>query len=274
MKIALVQTRCHEDVKANIEHAVDLMDKAHTLGAKLICFPLLQFYKFFPMYPRQEQPFCHAEAINGSTVQVFIKKAAALSMVVILNIFERFNDEFYNTSVVIDDDGKLLGGSRMVHICNDGLFYNKDYYTPSNSNFRVFHTGAGKIGIINGFDMHFSEAARILAINDAQVIVIPSAHINTQPLDIYEAEIKAMAFQNCVYVAMVNRVGQEDKMDFAGQSIMVDPDGQVIKKGDDSESIIVADIDFTQINSIRQKRPYLKLRRPDEYFNIIKLSVD
>ena len=151
-------------------------------------------------------------------------------------------------------------------------FYEQDYYSPSDTGFKVYNTQIGKIGIIVCFDRHMPESFRLCALQGADLIIIPTANIKTEPLEKFEWELRIPAMQNNLFIAMCNRVGLEGEMDFAGQSIVVNPNGDVIIKADDKEQIVYADIDITDVLDSRDERPYLSLRRPQVYSKICDSS--
>ncbi len=166
---------------------------------------------------------------------------------------------------MIDADGSLLGVSKMVHIVQAPCFYEQDYYTPSDTGFHVYDTAAGKIGVVICFDRHFPESIRSCTLKGAQLIVIPTANVKDEPLEMFEWEVRIPAMQNGVFIAMCNRVGLEGEMHFCGESIVIDPNGDIVAKADDTEQILYADIDFGMIVEVRKNRPFLELRRPGEY---------
>lgn len=152
----------------------------------------------------------------------------------------------------------------MVHILQAERFYECDYYTPSQDGFHVFETPFGKIGIVICFDRHIPESITC-ALRGANLVIIPTANITDEPLEMFLWEIRAQAMQNQVAIAMCNRVGKESGVTFTGQSVVVDPYGNVISKADDREQLIIADIDLAQSAAARKLRPFLELRRPEWY---------
>ena len=153
----------------------------------------------------------------------------------------------------------------MVHIAQAEQFYEQDYYTPSDDGFLVFDTDIGKIGIVVCFDRHYPESIRTETLKGANLILIPTVNVKTEPMEMFEWEIRVQAFQNSVAVAMCNRVGTEGEMEFAGESIVVDANGEILAKSDDTEQIIYTDIDLEVSEKIRRKKPYTSLRRKELY---------
>ena len=153
----------------------------------------------------------------------------------------------------------------MVHIVQAPCFYEQDYYTPSDTGFLVHETAAGRIGVVVCFDRHIPESIRTCVLRGAQLIIIPTANTRDEPLEMFEWELRVPAMQNGVFIAMCNRVGIEEQMDFCGESIVVGPDGDVIAKAGNGEMILYADLDLDRVEESRRARPYLALRRPEHY---------
>ena len=169
-------------------------------------------------------------------------------------------------SLMINSKGELDGVSKMVHILNAKNFYEKYYYTPSEDGFKVFDTPFGKVGIVICFDRHLPESVRTCALKGAELIIIPTANTKDEPLEMFEWELRVQAYHNNVFIAMCNRVGKEGSMDFAGESIVIDCDGNVVSKSDDKEQLITVDIDLSKCKESRKNRPYITLHRPEMYF--------
>lgn len=153
----------------------------------------------------------------------------------------------------------------MVHVAQAEQFYEQDYYTPSDDGFKVFDTEYGKIGIVVCFDRHYPESIRTQALMGADLILIPTVNTKAEPSEMFEWELRVQAFQNSVAIAMCNRVGCEGRMDFAGESIAVDANGEVVLKADDEEQILYVDVEIADSGRIRKSRPYTELRRMEFY---------
>jgi predicted amidohydrolase len=264
MKIALAQLSFTDNMEANLQKALTSMESAALLGAEAICFPEVQLSPFFPQYPGLDASK-YAIPIDHEFIDVLQAKCRSLKVVAFPNIYLQEGGKRYDASPVIDSDGSLMGVSKMVHIVQSPYFYEQDYYTPSDTGFQVFDTAVGKIGVVICFDRHFPESIRSCVLRGAQLIVIPTANTKGEPLTLFEWELRVAAVQNGVFIAMCNRVGLEEQMDFCGQSIVVDPDGEVLAKADDQEQILYAEIDFENVIRAQKERPYLALRRPDIY---------
>jgi predicted amidohydrolase len=262
MKIALAQIRIAPETGVNLEKALHCMEEAASNGAKVVCFPELQFTPFFPQFPKKDASG-YALSISNEFVQMIRKKCKEQGLVTVPNFYLHEGEKTYDASPVIDSDGALLGISKMVHVVRAPYFYEQDYYAPSDTGFQVYDTAAGRLGVVICFDRHYPESIRICALKGAQLIVIPTANTKAEPLETFEWEVRIPAMQNNVFIAMCNRVGKEGAMHFAGESLIVDPNGEVMAKADDTEQILYAELDLKAIDKSREERPYVKLRRPE-----------
>ena len=270
MKIALTQLQIHGNAEKNLEKTLRYMEEAARNGAELVCFPEIQFTPFFPQHPDRDASK-YAMKITDPTVDAVRAKCRELGLVAVPNLYLEEKGRRFDASPVIDADGTVLGVSKMVHIVQTSMFYEQDYYTPSDTGFRVYQTAVGRIGVVICFDRHFPESVRSCALQGAEMVVIPTANTEGEPLELFEWEVRVAAYQNNVYIAMCNRVGVEDEMSFCGESLVADPDGNIVAKADETEQILYADVDLTAVQRSRDQRPYLKLRRPEsykEYYNI------
>jgi predicted amidohydrolase len=262
MRIALIQMSMDKSPEANLPKALSSMREAALGGAKLVCFPEIQFSPFFPQFAGADASE-YAMSIDHTTVRAMRRACHDLGLVAIPNLYLEEGGKRYDASPVIGRDGTVLGVSKMVHIVQAPLFYEQDYYSPSDTGFQVYDTSAGTIGVVICFDRHYPESIRTCALKGAQLIVVPTANTSGEPLEYFEWELRVAAVQSGVFVAMCNRVGIEHELDFCGESLVVDPDGDVLVKADDTEQILYAEIDLDLIDKSRAARPYLKLRRSE-----------
>lgn len=267
MKIALAQMKMSENTDENLEKALNLIEVAAKNGAQLICFPELQLTPFFPQYEGLDASN-YAISISDEKIKRIQEKSREFKIISIPNVYLKENGNYFDASLVINNDGEILGTSKMVHIAQCHQFYEQDYYHPSDTGFKVYDTPVGKIGIIVCFDRHLPESFRICALEGADIIIIPTANVKSEPLEMFEWEVRIPSMQNSVFTAMCNRVGMEDDMDFAGESIVVDPNGEIVIKADDKEQLIYADIDINEAAKSRNEKPYMNLRRPQVYSKI------
>jgi len=269
MKIALVQQKATVDKEKNIQLGVDAVRKAVANGADIICFAELSFIPFFPQKPSAEKPFELAETIPGSTTKIFCDLAKELNVVIIINLYERDGDNAYDSSPVIDADGKILGVTRMVHITDYSCFHEKCYYTPGTNGVSVYETKFGKIGVAICYDRHYPEYMRALALNGTEIVFIPQAgSIGEWPEGLYEAEMRVAAFQNGYFTALCNRVGKEECLTFSGESFVCNPDGNVIVRAElGVEEILFCDVDLNKCYNSHAKKLFFRDRRPELYSN-------
>ena len=264
MKIALAQLSLSRDVNQNLDKALKAMDEAAEAGAQVICFPEIQFSPFFPQHPKRDVEH-YAHSIDHQVIKRLQEKCVERNLVAIPNLYLTEAGKRFDASPVIEANGEILGVSKMVHIVQAPCFYEQDYYAPSDTGFKVYNTSVGRIGVIICFDRHFPESFRACALQGAELIVIPTANTKSEPMEMFEWELRIPAMQNGVFIAMCNRVGQEDAMDFSGESLVVDPDGGVLAKADDTEQLLLADVDLEHRLQSKKMRPYLELRRAETY---------
>ncbi|NNE71913.1 MAG: carbon-nitrogen hydrolase family protein, partial [Rhodothermales bacterium] len=156
MKLALIQHRASSDDEANVQRALIAVRDAAASGAQVIAFPELAFTRFFPQHRRGERDrFLHSHEIPGPLVRKFQDLAAELGVVIVLNLFERDGDRTFDSSPVIDSDGRLLGVTRMMHITHYEGFWEQDYYDPGDTGAPVFETAFGRIGVAICYDRHY-----------------------------------------------------------------------------------------------------------------------
>jgi predicted amidohydrolase len=274
-KIALIQQNAGPDFARNVERGVEAVREAAAGGAKLVAFAEVAFSQFFPQFPCDERfgpqgierPEPHIEAIPGPTTERFAKLAKELGVVIILNLYERDGERRFDSSPVIDADGRLLGVTRMAHVMEGVCFHEKGYYDPGDRGAPVYETAFGKVGVAICYDRHFPEYMRALGLKGAQLVVIPQAGaVDEWPEGLFEAEVRTAAFQNGYFAALVNRVGAEEKLTFAGESFVCDPNGRVMTRAPRGENgTLYADLDFALIERSAARRHFLPDRRPDTY---------
>jgi predicted amidohydrolase len=190
-----------------------------------------------------------------------------LGIVIVLNLFEKYNQRTYDSSPVIDSNGQLLGITRMVHITDYPCFHEQDYYTPGDCGAPVYDTSVGIVGVAICYDRHFPEYMRALALSGAELVAVPQAGaVDEWPAGLYEAEMRVASFQNGFFTALCNRVGREPKLTFAGDSFVCDPSGIVLARaGGGTEEILVCDIDLEEVDRSHGRRLFLRDRRPELY---------
>lgn len=274
VKIAGVQTKVSEDMDASLENAVAKVKQAAKRGAKIICLPELFRTVYFPQkITKNFQKY--TETIPGESTEVFSKLAKELKVVVIVPLFEKAKDGcFYNSAVVIDETGKLLPTYRKIHIPHDPLFYEQSYFKPSDFGYKIYKTKFATFAVLICYDQWFPEAARAAALVGAGIIFYPTAIGNVVGYrapegdwhDAWETIQRSHAIANSVYVAAVNRVGIENKLNFWGQSFITDAFGKVLKRASATkEEIVIANLNLSDIKTIRNGWGFFRNRRPETY---------
>ena len=267
MKIALIQQQPTHDLEANLKRGLAALEEAAAAGAQLIVYPELAFTPFYPQHKADANALDLAEPLPGPTTVAFQEAARRLGVVVVLNLYERDGEEAYDTSPVIDADGTLLGCTRMMHITDYEGFYEQGYYTPGNTGAPVYDTAVGRLGVAICYDRHYPEYLRALALAGADLVVVPQAGaLGEWPDGLFEAELRVSSFQNGYFMALANRVGQEDVLTFAGGSFITDPFGQLVAQApEEREAILYAEIDLSECEEAPARKLFFKHRRPDQY---------
>lgn len=283
VKLGLVQMEMAISIEDNLSKAVKGIAKAAKRGANIICLPELFTTRYFAQYEgndlSDEQKGAFLERIPGRVTDALCKIALDHGVVVIAgSIYERADGRLFNTSVVIDSDGALLGTYRKTHIPHDENFYEQHYFEPGNTGFKVFDTKFGKVSVLICYDQWFPEAARACALLGAEIIFYPTAiglsDGNGQKegdwQKAWENVMRGHAIANSVVVAGINRCGKEDKMTFWGGSFVVDAFGRTLKRAWTKETIVVQDVDLDHGAEIREGWGFFRNRRPECYSKLVE----
>ena len=263
LRTGLAQMSMTRDPEENLSRGIGYLQNAAGKGVQLICFPELQFSPFFPQYPGQDAT-AYLMDLDHPVLIRFREAVAASKMVTVANFYMQTNEGSYDASPLFGSDGTILGISKMVHIVQIPRFYEQDYYTPSDEGFKVYNTPVGKIGIVICFDRHFPESIRSCALQGAELILIPTAVLDDEPLEKFIWEMRIAAMHNRVFIAMCNRTGQEGRVAFCGHSFLVSPEGDCIAEAGKNEELLITDID-TSLAKTGKDHPYISLRRPEKY---------
>jgi len=276
INIGLVQMSCTGDPDQNFQKAIAKIREAASQGAQVVCLQEL----FRSMYfCQREDPdlFNLAEPIPGPTSEALAAISKELNVVIIASLFERRAAGLYhNTVAVLDPVRGLAGKYRKMHIPDDPFYYEKFYFTPGDLGFQSHATSQGNLGVLICWDQWFPEAARLTALAGADVLFYPTAigwiegeaddELKGAQSQAWETIQRAHAVANGVFVAAVNRVGREGKLEFWGQSFVSDPFGRVIAKASaEKEEIMVVPCDLSLIEQTRRNWPFLRDRRVDSY---------
>jgi len=282
-KVGLVQMACGTDPRQNLRRAIKGVNEAARRGAAVVCLPELFASTYFC---QREDPsvFDLAEPIPGPITRALSPVARKARVSVIAPVFERRAAGVYHNSVaVIGSDGKVAGLYRKMHIPDDPGYYEKYYFTPGDLGFQAIQTHVGPVAPLICWDQWYPEAARLVALQGANVIFYPTAigwhpHEKEQygaaQRDAWRTIQRGHAIANGVYVAVVNRVGHEKEGDgagieFWGSSFIADPQGVVIAEASaDREEVLIAEVDLRHLEDIRRNWPFLRDRRIDAYQGI------
>jgi N-carbamoylputrescine amidase len=293
--VGLVQMRMGPDPEANFAAAIAHIREAARRGANIVCLPELFRAQYFCQ--REDlRLFDLAEPIPGPSTARLAEVALEARVAVVASLFERRAPGLYhNTAVTLNADGEIAGVYRKMHIPDDPLYYEKYYFTPGDLGFRAVDTAFGRVGTLVCWDQWYPEAARITALQGAEVLFYPTAigwhpaekeEFGAAQYDAWQTIQRAHAIANGVYVAGVNRVGKEQGevlgnradglgLEFWGGSFLADPFGRIIAKAShDAEEILIGEIDLGLIEDTRRNWPFLRDRRIDAYAPITKRFLD
>ena len=289
--LGLLQHACSSDPAANLRKALALADRAAEQGANIICTQELFGSQYFCQSEDHEH-FKLAETIPGPSTDAFCKLAKKHKVVIIASLFEkRASGLYHNTAAIIDADGSLMGIYRKMHIPDDPLYYEKFYFTPGDLGFKAWQTKYAKIGVLVCWDQWYPEAARLTAMQGAEILFYPTA-IGWHPGEkaryglrqhgAWETIQRAHAVANGCYVATTNRIGHEvlkgvggDGIEFWGQSFVAGTSGEIIAKaGCDKEEILLVPVDLENVDTTRTHWPFLRDRRIDAYGDLTRRFSD
>jgi N-carbamoylputrescine amidase len=287
--LALLQHACAADPAANLAKTLALAGRAARRGANIICTQELFRSQYF-CQSEDYKNFALAEPVPGPSTQAFQALAKQHGVVIVASLFERRAAGLYhNTAAIIDADGRLLGRYRKMHIPDDPLYYEKFYFTPGDTGFRAWPTKFGKIGVLICWDQWYPEAARLTALQGAEILFYPTA-IGWHPAEkkklgakqhaAWETIQRAHAVANGCYVAVANRIGRErpaggDGIEFWGRSFIAGTSGEILAQaGADEEEILLATVDLAQVDDTRTHWPFLRDRRVDAYGGLTQRFID
>lgn len=275
VRSALIQAKATHDKPSMIEKNAGMIQEAARQGARIICLQEIFFGPYFCQV-QDSRWYDTAETIPGPTIDLMQEIARKHEIVLIVPIYEQeMTGVYYNTAVVIDADGTLLGKYRKNHIPQVQNFWEKFYFRPGNLGYPTFQTRYARIGVYICYDRHFPEGARALGLNGAEIVYNPSATIESLSRYLWELEQPAHAAANGYFVGALNRVGVEEHLGFGpgkfyGSSYFCDPRGKILVRGSDSEDdIVIADLDLDMIKEVRDLWQFYRDRRPETYDSLI-----
>lgn len=291
MKIGILQQRVGDNVKANMQHIAEGIEKLAKDGAQLIVLQELHNSLYFCQTENVDN-FDLAEPIPGSSTEFYGALARRLGVVIVTSLFEkRAAGLYHNTAVVMERDGSIAGKYRKMHIPDDPAYYEKFYFTPGDLGFHPIDTSVGRLGVLVCWDQWYPEAARLMALQGAELLIYPTAigYADSDTPDEQERQREAWttvqrghAVANGVPVITANRVGfepdpsgQTKGISFWGSSMAVGPQGEMLwRAGRDEEESVVIDVDMSRCEQVRRWWPFLRDRRIDKYGDILKRFID
>ena len=293
MRVAVIQQQNTADLDANLARSMDKIREAAAQGAQLVMLQELHRSLYF-CQSEDTAMFDLAETVPGPSTDALGALARELQVVIVASLFEkRATGLYHNTAVVLESDGHLAGLYRKMHIPDDPGFYEKFYFTPGDATFNAGHSGftpirtsVGKLGLLVCWDQWYPEAARLMALAGADLLLYPTAigwdqsddpEEQARQLDAWITVQRAHAVANGLPVVVANRTGFEPAPDgdggiqFWGNSFICGPQGEYLARaGDDQEQILMADLDPDRSESVRRIWPYLRDRRIDAYEDLTK----
>jgi N-carbamoylputrescine amidase len=260
--------------RAMLEKHLGFVEQAAHKGVQILCLQEIFNGPYF--CPSQDKRWYDAgEPIPGPTTELFQALAKKHEMVIVLPIYERaMRGVYYNTAVVIDADGAILGKYRKQHIPQTAGFWEKYFFKPGDGGYPVFQTRYAKVGVYICYDRHFPEGWRALGLNGAEIVYNPSATVAGLSQYLWKLEQPASAVANTYFVGAINRVGTEAPWNigrFYGSSYFVNPRGEFLATGSEyDDELVVADLDLSQIDEVRKTWQFFRDRRPDAYGDLTR----
>jgi len=287
MKIALIQQSNTSNRTENIVKQEQNIRSCTAKGAKLIVLQELHNGLYF-CQTEDPEVFTQAETIPGPSTDIFGKLAKELSVVIVLSLFEkRAAGLYHNTAVVIEKDGTIAGKYRKMHIPDDPAYYEKFYFTPGDLGFEPIQTSVGKLGVLVCWDQWYPEAARLMAMAGAELLIYPTAigwestdneEEKQRQTDAWITVQRGHAVANGLHVLTCNRIGYEadpsgatNGIQFWGNSFVAGPQGEMVAQAaNDREENIILDIDLTRSETVRRMWPFFRDRRIDAFKDLTK----
>lgn len=287
MKVGLVQQKNTADIPANIQKLQDNIRKVAAMGAELVVLQELHNGLYFCQTENTEI-FNQAEPIPGPSTETFGKLAKELGIVLVLSLFERRAPGLYhNTAVVLEKDGSIAGKYRKMHIPDDPAYYEKFYFTPGDLGFEPIDTSVGRLGVLVCWDQWYPEAARLMAMRGAEMLIYPTA-IGWESTDTEEEKKRQLnawitvqrghAVANGLPVITVNRTGHEpdpsgqtNGIQFWGNSFVAGPQGELLAEfTNEQEEVRVVEVDKNRSENVRRWWPFFRDRRIDAFDGLTK----
>ncbi|TCK18377.1 N-carbamoylputrescine amidase [Thiogranum longum] len=287
LRVAAVQMACSADPDTNLRHIDEQLEKAASAGVQLVLLQELHNHRYFCQSENPEN-FDLAETIPGPTTEHLSEQARRHELVIVASLFERRASGLYhNTAVVLDSDGSLAGKYRKMHVPDDPGYHEKFYFTPGDLGFLPITTRAGKLGVLICWDQWYPEAARLMALAGAELLLYPTAigwddedneTEQQRQLEAWMTVQRAHAVSNGLPVIACNRSGYEadpeggsNGIRFWGSSFIAGPQGELLARAPAQENILlIADIDLARNEQVRRIWPFLRDRRIDAYDDLTR----
>ena len=291
IKVGLIQQSNTNDIHANMQQLKANIEDCASKGAQLVVLQELHNSLYF-CQTEDTRLFDLAESIPGPSTRFFGDIARSLGIVLVTSLFEkRAPGLYHNTAVVFDTDGNIAGKYRKMHIPDDPAYYEKFYFTPGDLGYEPIQTSIGKLGVLVCWDQWYPEAARLMALKGADILIYPTAigwessdteDEKNRQRDAWIISQRGHAVANGLPVVSVNRTGYEPDpsgqtggIRFWGSSFVAGPQGEFLAQASDSqEENLIVEIDLNRSENVRRWWPFLRDRRIDEYGNIIKRFID
>ncbi len=280
VRLGLLQLAMKQSMDENLERACAMTLEAAAGGAEICCLPELFLTPYFAQQPLVE-PFDATGVsirVPGEVTERLSACAEENGVVLVAgSVYERSRGKLFNTSLVFDEKGRMLGKYRKTHIPHDESYYEQHYFAPGDTGFKVFRTKKAKIAVLICYDQWFPEAARCVALKGADIIFYPTAIANVKGIDqaegrwqsAWEDVMRGHAISNNLIVAAVNRCGREGNMQFWGGSFACDAFGRTIERAATRQQVLLVDVDLDHSRMVREGWRFFPNRRPECYRDIV-----
>lgn len=258
MRIALAQMSMLNNMNENYKKTQSCISKA--AGSQMLFFPMLQFSPYFPQLSGLQADRALSRPTDSRMTGISYQ-AKKNNMYISPNVYYEIAHKHYDASLFYNRSGEAETAAKLMHVPDRDRHHEAEYFDAGNSGFVVHETSFGKVGIVIGNDLHFPESSRICALKGADLILVPGAVSEEAELDIVRCELRAQAYENHVFMAFCNRTGRDGRLTFAGHSMIVDPQGNILREAGSEETILAMDIDLKQA----EMKDKFAARRPEEY---------
>ena len=278
VRLALIQRSVEADREAARQGAEDAVRAAAEEGAGIVCLPELYDLPYFPREVSVELTAL-AEPQPSPSSAALGRLAAKTGVVLVVPVFEQAAPGVaFNTALIYDADGSLLGRYRKNHIPDGPGYHEKYYFTPGDGGYPVWDTACGRIGVGICWDQWFPETARAFALGGAQLVLFPTA-IGSEPdrpgyssEEAWRTVMRGHAIANGLFLGAANRVGVEGEMTYYGGSFVADPFGEVLARAGDTPDLVFADLDFGRLAELRNLLHFFRDRRVDTYRDLLRVT--